>query len=87
MEYLSIRALHERLLQLSVEHTYKPLFNGYQIIVENHNARISIVEHFGSYGNGKDKLEVWDFTSEPYGYMSIQECLDFLGKKGFLAKL
>ena len=86
MEYLSIRALHERLLQISVEHTYKPLFNGYQIIVENHNSRISIVEHFGSYGNEKDKLEVWDFTSEPYGYMSIQECLDFLGKKGFLAK-
>lgn len=87
MEYLSIRALHERLLQLSVEHTYKTLFDGYQIIVENHNARIYIVEHFGPYGNEKDKLEVWDFTSEPYGYMSIQECLDFLGKKGFLAKL
>ena len=86
MEYLSIRALHERLLQLSVEHTYKPLFNGYQIIVDNHNARVSIIEYFGSYGNRKDKLEVWNFTSEPYGCMSVQECLNLLDKKGFLAK-
>lgn len=92
MRCLSIKALHAMLLQLSVEHIYKPLVNGYQIIIDNHNARVYIVEYFGLYGNEEDNLEVWNFTSEPpvielNRYMGIHECLDFLDKKGFLAKL
>lgn len=86
MSYNEIKKLHEKLWKMGIKHEFIKKYDGYQIIVKKTNSKVSIVEHFGSYGGTRNLVEAWDFASEPEGYLTCDEAIDYLACRGFLAK-
>lgn len=86
MNYTEIKKLNHKLNDMGIEHEFRPKFDGYQIILRKPNINVSIIQHCGSYGCTKDLVEAWDFASEPEGYLTCNEAIDYLACRGFLAK-
>lgn len=57
--YTEIIRLHEMLTASNIPHTFSEMFGGYHITYPlGANWVCSVIEHFGSYGNEDDLLEI-----------------------------
>ena len=86
MKYNEIRKLNKKLNEMGIEHEFRQMFDGYQIIVKKNNAKVSIIENFGSHGFAKDLVEAWDFTGEVEGHLTCDEAIEYLAYRGFISK-
>lgn len=58
-KYTEILKLDNMLTEAQIPHTLKRFCNGWQIIYPNEEKRVAdVVQHFGSYGNEKNLLEI-----------------------------
>lgn len=56
------------------------VINRNQILIETNEVELSFVCHYGSYGYEKGLVEMWDFNSEPIGYLTADDCIKELEK-------
>lgn len=83
--YQEILRLDAMLTEKQIPHTLKKLFDGWQVIYprDGSDRVMDAVEHFGSYGNEDDQVEImglltpeeekWDSV---IGHLSAEEVLD-----------
>ena len=83
-KYKEILALHNMMIDAGIPHTFKNDFDGWHIWYPtdypDENIVISIIEHYGSYGNEKDTLEIMGLLTPEeeshdsvVGYLSAEE--------------
>ena len=84
MEYNSIFELDEVLKDLHIEHIFRPMFDGFQIIIKSNKYRVSFIEHMGSYGSSNDLIEAWDEFGDPVGHLDVFACLEYLKERHLL---
>ena len=85
MKYSEIKKLHEKLNEMGIEHEFIKKYDGYQIVIEKFNVKVSFIEHFLSFGSWDDLIEVWDFIGER-AMLKCDSCIKYLGNRGFLKK-
>lgn len=80
--YKEILKLKDMLTEANIPFKFKKLLDGYQIIMydRNQKAICDVIEHFGSYGNAEDKLEIMGALTEEesennsvLGYLTAEE--------------
>lgn len=60
-EYTAILRLADALKDRRIPHELLRLYDGWQVCFPSDEERkISVIEHFCSYGNSEDLLELWD---------------------------
>lgn len=84
MEYNSIFELDDVLNDLLIEHIFRPMFDGFQIIIESNKYRISFIEHMGSYGSQNDLIEASDGFGDTAGHLDVFACLEYLKERHLL---
>lgn len=87
MQYEAIFELDDVLNDLHIEHIFRPMFDGFQIIIESNKYRVSFIEHMGSYGSSNDLIEAWDGFGEPIGHLDVFACLEYLSERRLLKEL
>mgnify|MGYP004686827223 CR=1 FL=1 len=75
MKYTEIYRLKDKLQKRKIPFEFRKEFDGFQIIVNYDGIYVSIIEHFGSYGAQENLLEMWDYHSDPVGWMTAEDCL------------
>ena len=77
MKYNEIVKLHEMLEEENIQHSFEEFLDGYQIRLNN---EVDAIEHFGSYGNSEDKIEIMGGLTEQeqqddsvLGYLTAEE--------------
>ena len=85
MKYNEIKKLHEKLNEMGIKHEFFKKYDGYQIVIEKFNSKISFIEHCRSFGSWADLVEAWDFIGEP-AMLRCDSCIEYLGERGFLGK-
>ena len=76
MKYTEIYRLKDKLQKRKIPFEFQKKFDGFQIIVNYDGIYVSIIEHFGSYGAQTNLLEMWDYHSDPVGWMTAEDCLE-----------
>ena len=78
--YTALPKLHTELDRLHVPHEWLRLFDGWQILIVWGNHVISAVQHFGSYGQANDLIEMagYGFDGDVAGWMTVNEALDHI---------
>ena len=85
MIYNEIKKLHEKLNEMGVEHEFIEKHDGYQIVIEKFNSKVSFIENCFSFGSCADLIEACDFIGEP-AMLCCDSCIKYLGNRGFLKK-
>ena len=85
ISYNEIKKLHEKLWKMGIKHEFIKKHDGYQIIIEKFNSKVSFIEHCGSFGSWGDLIEAWDFIGEP-AMLRCDSCIDYLAYRGFISK-
>lgn len=64
-KYNEIIKLHEMLTEANIPHEFHRLYDGYQICYPaKQNCIADAIEHYGSYGNDEDTLEIMGLLTE-----------------------
>lgn len=80
--YQEILKLDKMLTAANIPHTLVKMFDGWQVIYPKDGARrvMDAIEHFGSYGNEQDKLEIMGLLTPEekkndtvLGYLTAQD--------------
>ncbi len=75
-EYRAILRLADALRDRKIPHELLRLYDGWQICFPSEEDRaLSVIEHFCSYGNSEDLLELWDGGDTAEGNLSAGEAL------------
>ena len=75
-EYRAILRLADALRDRKIPHELLRLYDGWQICFPSEESRaISVIEHFASYGNSEDLLELWDGGDTAEGGLTHREAL------------
>lgn len=81
----AIFELKERLDKENIDHEFidrtSPYTDEfYQIVLKDENNYISVIQGYGSYGNEKNLLELYDSCNcdEPEGYLTVEEALNII---------
>jgi anaerobic ribonucleoside-triphosphate reductase len=65
--YTEITKLHELLERSKIPHSYKPMYDGWQVCYPEEENRVAdAIEHFGSYASNVNKLEIMGLTTLGY---------------------
>lgn len=83
-DYKEILELVRMLVKEKIKFDGRRLFDGWQIEYPSHENRVcSVIEHFGSYGNEEDKLEIMGLLTEDeeeqdsvLGFLSADEVFE-----------
>lgn len=62
MNYTEIKKLNHKLNEMGIEHEFIKKHDGYQIVIEKFNSKVSFIEHCYSFGSWADLIEAWDFA-------------------------
>lgn len=73
-KYSAIIELDKKLTENNIPHKLVELMDGWQILYFKGSKRIGdVIQHFGSYGNRNNLLEVYGFgLEEPDGYLTVE---------------
>ena len=80
----AIFELKERLDKENIDHEFidraSPYTEFYQIVLKDENNYISVIQGYGSYGNEKNLLELYDpyNCDEPEGYLTVEGVLNII---------
>ena len=83
MEYKEIHKLKALLEVMEVPFEFRPIHDGYQICYPNSENRVcSAVQHYFSYGNDEDRIEIMGLLTEEeadfdevVGYLTADDIL------------
>lgn len=86
--YQEIIVLHNMLSASKIPHTFETMYDGWQVIYPNNKDRVAdAVEHFGSYGEQDDKLEIMGLLTPEeethdtvLGWLSAKDVYDRIEK-------
>jgi anaerobic ribonucleoside-triphosphate reductase len=63
--YTEITKLHELLEESKIPHSYKPMYDGWQVCYPEEKNRIAdAIEHSGSYASNVNRLEIMGLTTD-----------------------
>jgi hypothetical protein len=79
--YTAIKKLSRLLDKNNISYSFEKLHDGYIIRVPEGYEYVSegdAVQHFASWGSGKNLIEVWGFgLTEPVGHLTPEEALEY----------